>query len=150
MIVKEMSRHECSVVVQGGHVARLACCLDDHPYVVPITYAYAGNCLYAFSMPGLKIDWMRKNPNVCLQIDAVSGSEWKSVVIYGRYQELAPTGQWHREYLHAWSLLEKRSNWWEPGGLKPVPQEISGHYPHLFFSIDILEMTGRASCDNET
>lgn len=94
-------------------------------------------------MPGQKIDWMRKNPNVCLQIDELCGDGWKSVIIYGLYQELAPTGQWHREYLHAWSLLEKRPNWWEPGGLKPVPQEVANHYPHLFFSVDVIEITGR-------
>lgn len=150
MIIRELSRHECNSVVQAGHLARLACCREDRPYVVPITYAFAGNCIYGFSMPGQKIDWMRKNPNVCLQIDEFSDHEWKSVVIYGRYQELAPTGQWHREYVHAWSLLEKRPNWWEPGGMKPAPQSVASHYPHLFFSIDVVEMTGRAACETET
>ncbi len=98
MFVKEMSRQECNSVVQAGHLARLACCKEGRPYIVPITYAFAGNCLYCFSVPGQKIEWMRANPNVCLQIDEFSGGrQWKSVLVFGRYQELSPEGRWRRE-----------------------------------------------------
>jgi len=148
MFVREMSRRECHEIVASGDLARLACCKGGQPYIVPITYALSGTHLYCFSMPGQKIDWMRANPSVCLQVDQFSGKlKWKSVVITGRYRELRPSGERYCECLDAWSLLEKKPNWWEPGGLKPVPQQISGAYAHIFFSIDIDEMTGRETCE---
>ncbi|NRP73918.1 hypothetical protein ILFOPFJJ_04839 [Ensifer psoraleae] len=146
MFVREMSEQECVALVASGRLGRLACCREGRPYIVPIQYALAGKCLYGFSMLGQKIEWMRANPCVCIEVDEFSGQDqWKSVVITGRYQELPDTEQWHRERLHAWSLLEKHVNWWEPGGLKPGEQPIAGASPHVFYSIDIEEMTGRAA-----
>lgn len=146
MFVREMTEEECIAFVSSGRLGRLACAKDSRPYVVPIYYAYAGKCLYSFSMPGQKVDWMRANPQVCVQVDAFSErQQWKSVVMYGRYQELPEKGQWHHECLHAWSLLTRHVNWWEPGGLKPAPQDIVGASPHLFYCICIETMTGRAA-----
>lgn len=150
MLVREMSHHECSSLVGAAHLGRLACCRNDCPYVVPIYYAMAGNCLYSFSMPGRKIEWMRANPQVCVLVEeVVNPRKWRCVVVQGRYQELSAQGQWHREYLHAWALLEKHANWWEPGGLKPMVSEIASAYKHLFYSIDIGSMTGREACDRD-
>ncbi|AAK65280.1 pyridoxamine 5'-phosphate oxidase family protein [Sinorhizobium meliloti] len=150
MFVKEMSRHECNSVIQAGHVARLACCKEGMPYIVPINYAFTGQCLYGFSMPGQKTDWMRENPHVCLEIEEISGErQWKSVLVFGRYQELPPEGQWHNECMHAWSLLQSRPNWWEPGGLKPGKPEIAAASPHVFFCVDIDEITGRAAFEGD-
>jgi uncharacterized protein len=150
MFIREMSDEECRNLVAAGDLARLACCRDGQPYVVPITYALAGTCLYCFSMPGQKVGWMRSNPNVCLQIDEFSSKrQWKSVVLTGRYRELSPAKTHHSESLHAWSLLENRANWWEPGGLKPGPQEISSASAHIFFCIEIDRMTGRAAYEDE-
>lgn len=146
MFIREMTEEECIALLSAERLARLACAKDNQPYVVPIYYAYAGKCLYAFSMPGQKIEWMRANPHVCVQVDVfVTGKQWRSVVAYGRYQELPDTARWHRECLHAWSLLEKHVNWWEPGGLKPASQPIVEASPHLFYCICIDEMTGRVA-----
>jgi nitroimidazol reductase NimA-like FMN-containing flavoprotein (pyridoxamine 5'-phosphate oxidase superfamily) len=73
----------------GRHrVARLACAKDGQPYVVPIYFPYADSHLYAFSVPGKKIEWMRGNPMVSLQVlEGGERREWKSVVVDGRYEE---------------------------------------------------------------
>ena len=148
MLIREMSRQECIDLVAENHIARLGCARDGRPYVVPVQYAFAANRLYGFSMPGQKIDWMRANPRVCIQLDTVTDRQaWRSVVIYGRYQELPDTKQWHRERLNAWALLEQRVNWWEPGGLKPGDQAIAGASPHLFFEIEIDEVINRFASD---
>ncbi len=90
MFVREMRREECQAVVAAGDLARLACCKDGQPYIVPITYAHSGNCLYCFSMPGQKIDWMRSNSNISLQIDEfvaiASGRAWSLRAITANYQ----------------------------------------------------------------
>ncbi|APG88750.1 pyridoxine oxidase protein (plasmid) [Sinorhizobium americanum CCGM7] len=150
MFIREMTEAECITVVTSGRLARLACSKDDRPYVVPIHYAYAGRRLYSFSMPGRKIELMRVNPHVCVQVDMATGAQgWKSVLLYGQYQELPETPQWHGERRHAWSLLEKHVNWWEPGGLKPTPQKMLGASPHLFYCISVDEMTGRAAAADD-
>lgn len=148
MIVKELNRDECSDVLSAARLARLACSRDGQPYVVPIHYAYADGYLYGFSMPGRKIDWMRENPMICVQVDDLGSSRnWRSVVVYGLYEELPDRIGSKRERDHAWSLLERHASWWEPGGLKPVPQPMATASTHLFYRIRITSMSGRQGID---
>ena len=151
MIVKEMTRQDCVAVLSASRVARLACAKDNQPYVTPIHFAFADHHLYSFSMPGQKIDWMRANPNVCVQIDqSMDHRQWRSVVVYGVYEELPDKIGSKRERDHAWSLLEKHSNWWEPGGLKPIPGPVAGASSHLFYRIRIDSMTGREALEDDS
>ena len=144
MIVKDMTRQECLDVLSASRLGRLACVRDNQPYLVPIYCVFADNNLYSFSMMGQKIEWMRTNPHVCVEIDQFTQTrEWRSVVAYGRYEELADSPQWQRERLHAWSLLQTQANWWEPGGLKPDPQPLAAASVHLFYRIRIERLTGR-------
>jgi nitroimidazol reductase NimA-like FMN-containing flavoprotein (pyridoxamine 5'-phosphate oxidase superfamily) len=141
MIITEMDRTECIALIRSSSLARLACENNGQPYVVPITYAADGNYLYSFSLHGQKLLWMRANPNVCVQIDQFGESrEWRSVVIFGRYEELpdAVGGKVQRE--RAWSLLSRRAQWWEPGASKPVPHTPA---PHFFYRIMMDEISGR-------
>ena len=122
MIVREMTEQENTAVVSAGRLARLACANEGQPYMVPIHYAFADRHLYSFSMAGQKVEWMRSNPKVCVQIDDLSSvRSWKSVVVYGVFEELPDRIGTKVARDHAWSLLEKHANWWEPGGLKPMP-----------------------------
>ena len=141
MIVREMTQQECVAVLSECTLGRLACARDNHPYVVPVFFAFADKHVYSFSMEGQKVDWMRTNPFVCFQVDEFSTKrEWRTVVVYGHYEELTDTPRWTQERDHAWSLLQKhRANWWEPGGLKPTPHAAT----HLFFRICVESMTGR-------
>jgi nitroimidazol reductase NimA-like FMN-containing flavoprotein (pyridoxamine 5'-phosphate oxidase superfamily) len=140
MIIRTLSRAECTKLLAANRIARLACAKDGQPYVVPIYFAYADSHLYAFSMPGKKIEWMRGNPMVSLQVqEGGEGREWKSVVVDGRYEEMIDCAG--RD--HAWSQLSRHFDWWEPGGLKPVASEVSDHSPHVFFRISIEQISGR-------
>ena len=150
MYVREMTSQQSVVLVSTCHVGRLACARENRPYVVPIHYAYAENHLYSFSMPGQKIEWMRTNPNVCVQIDEFTGQRgWQSVVVYGTYEELTDTPRLQVRRDHAWFLLQQHVNWWEPGGLKPTPQPMTDSSPHLFYRIRIESMTGRQGVDDQ-
>ncbi|KQV79258.1 pyridoxamine 5'-phosphate oxidase family protein [Rhizobium sp. Root1220] len=143
MAVREMTERESRELLAQGNVGHLACVHDNHPYVVPVHYAFDAEKLYVFSLTGQKIDWLRSNPNACLQVEA-SGEHhrWKSVVAEGTYHELPDTPQWHNERLYAWSLLQKRSFWWEPGSSKPGAGSDEPEVP-IFFSISIDKLSGR-------
>ncbi|MEO9341026.1 pyridoxamine 5'-phosphate oxidase family protein [Mesorhizobium sp. SB112] len=149
MIVREMTHDECSAVIAASRLARLACALDNQPYLVPIHYAFAAGVLYSFSMPGQKIDWMRNNSKVCIQIDQFGEPrEWRSVLVYGVFEELPDRIGWKHERDHAWSLLQKHANWWEPGALKPVLAPAAGTSSHLFYRIKAERITGRQAVDD--
>ncbi|MEW9804739.1 pyridoxamine 5'-phosphate oxidase family protein [Mesorhizobium marinum] len=144
MDIRTLNAQECAAILKEKRLGRLACARDGRPYVVPIYFAYANHHLYAFSLPGKKIDWMRANPLVCVLVEERgTGRGWKSVVVDGRYEEL-PDRIGHKvERDHAWSLLSQHSQWWEPGALKPVLPPVSTHAEHVFFRIVVEEMSGR-------
>jgi nitroimidazol reductase NimA-like FMN-containing flavoprotein (pyridoxamine 5'-phosphate oxidase superfamily) len=143
MAVRDMTERESRALLARGHAAHLGCVRDHRPYVVPVHYAFDEKTLYVFSLMGQKIDWMRSNPNACVQVEETDEHHrWKSVVVLGRYQELPDTPEWHNERLHAWSLLQKRSLWWEPGSSKPASGSEKPETP-IFFSISIDEISGR-------
>ena len=143
-MIVHTSMAECRALLAANRLARLACTRDGRPYVVPIYYAYADSHLYSFSMPGKKIKWMQSNPLVSVQVDERGeGREWRSVVLDGRYEELPDRIGHKLEREHAWSLLSKHVDWWEPGGYKPVTPPMSDHSPHVFFRILVEQLPGR-------
>ena len=80
---------ETEKVIAGNIIGRLGCHADDITYVVPISYAYDGEYIYARTFEGLKVSLMRKNPDVCFQVDEMEDmANWKSVVTWGKFEEL--------------------------------------------------------------
>jgi len=157
MNIKEMTRQDCVALLKAQRLGRLACVRDHKPYVVPVHFAFGENSIFSFSLPGRKVDWMRANPHVCLQVDDVGGVDgWRSVVVEGVFEELpkAPdpdAGLTSAERMTtpvdgdrqlAWSLLATHANWWEPGALKPG-DALAPSGSHLFYQIRIEALSGR-------
>ena len=91
MVIREMSWEECLRVLAGARVARLACSHKNQPYVVPVYLAFdeASRAFYGFTTPGQKVEWMRANPLVCVEVDEIAAyDQWVSVITTGRYEEL--------------------------------------------------------------
>ncbi|MER9890720.1 pyridoxamine 5'-phosphate oxidase family protein [Mesorhizobium sp. M0119] len=144
MLIRTLSALECTKLLTANRVGHLACAKDGQPYVVPFYYAHADNHLYAFSIPGKKVDWMRVNALVCVQVDERGqGRAWRSVVVDGVYEELPDRIGYKVQRDHAWSVLSKHVDWWEPGALKPVTPPVSDSTPHVFFRIVIKQASGR-------
>ena len=79
-------------VLAGARLARLAYAHENQPYIVPVYLAYheaSGCCLYGFTTPGQKIEWMRANALVCVEVDEIAAyDQWVSVIAIGEYKEL--------------------------------------------------------------
>ncbi len=91
MVIQEMSEEECLQALSKMRLARLACAHENQPYVIPVylTYDEATRCLYGFTTPGQKIEWMRANPLVCVEVDDITAyDQWVSVIAFGRFEEL--------------------------------------------------------------
>src|SRR4051812_23530237 len=83
-------------VLSQQFIGRIGCHAKDFVYVVPVSYAYDGASIYAYSDEGLKLDVMRKNPAVCFQVDTmVNMADWKSVIAWGKFEELNSTKERH-------------------------------------------------------
>ncbi|TCR75585.1 pyridoxamine 5'-phosphate oxidase family protein [Rhizobium sp. BK376] len=144
MNVEEMSYQECIAFINRQWLARLACAEGNVPYVVPVQYACAADKLYVFTLPGKKLEIMRKNPHVCVLIDQLkSKHSWKSVVIEARFIDLGAEES-REEKGQAWSLLAQHADWWEPGALKPTGKLAdSPSSTHLFFALEFVDVSGR-------
>lgn len=85
----ELKNSQIEYLLYCQVVGRIGCYSGNEVYVVPITYAYDGSYIYGHTREGKKIDMMRKNPNVCFQIDVVDNmSNWRSVISWGKFEEL--------------------------------------------------------------
>ena len=127
MLIHELTAAECHEVLRRSHTGRVACCRDDHPYIVPISFDFDGEHLYSFATLGQKIVWMRANPNVCVEVsEIVDRFHWTTVLVFGRYEELRepvdhePARQQAREYFE-W-MCRSATNEWFGGTPHPVTQ----------------------------
>ena len=67
----------------------MACTDGKQPYIVPVTYTYDGKYIYGQTNEGTKLKMLRKNPNVCFEVDMMTDMRnWQSVIVYGKFEEL--------------------------------------------------------------
>jgi nitroimidazol reductase NimA-like FMN-containing flavoprotein (pyridoxamine 5'-phosphate oxidase superfamily) len=143
MLILELNSEACAGFLSRAHVGRLACALFDQPYIVPIHFSFDAErrCLYAFSTVGQKIEWMRKNPRVCVEADEIDDqNQWTSVLVFGRYYEIGrgPKDADARE--RAEQLFQQRQDWWLPAAAK-VPSR--DHQEMVVYRIEIDRLSGR-------
>ena len=147
MVMNEMTEQECREALARTSFGRLGCSLGDQPYIVPVCLASDGDFIYVFSTLGKKIAWMRANPKVCIQIDEIkSQSEWSSVIVNGRYEELLDS-QHAGERKHARHVLEKRSQWWLNTFAERQLKLGDKLIEPLFFRICVDSITGLRATD---
>jgi uncharacterized protein len=150
MMIHEMTGEECHEFLRQTKFGRLGCARNQQPYVVPIYFVSDGKHLYCFSTVGQKIEWMRANPLVCVEVDEVVNElHWISVVVLGKYEELgdAPSCVNAREY--ALELLQKRAMWWQPAYVVTEHRGSGDVLTPVFYRIRISQITGhRATPDS--
>ncbi|MDF0694919.1 pyridoxamine 5'-phosphate oxidase family protein [Rhizobium sp. MC63] len=144
MELREMSDDACITFLASHTFGHLASMGEQYPYVVPVHYAYDSRKVFLFSMPGQKVDQLRIIPFACLQVEEMEKDRmWKSVLVQGRFDELPDIPARRNERLHAWSLLEKRPFWWEPGSFELSAGEDGDSGSPIFFSLSIDVISGR-------
>jgi nitroimidazol reductase NimA-like FMN-containing flavoprotein (pyridoxamine 5'-phosphate oxidase superfamily) len=144
MHIEELSGESCISLLTKSRSGRLACAKGSQPYIVPIFYAYHDGYIYSVSTLGQKVDWMRANPLVCLQVDEIKTPQnWSSVVVFGRYEEILDTPQLKPVRELAYNLLRQPERRWEPvlaqGTIKGQERPLLP----LFYRIFVEQITGR-------
>ncbi|HYK22403.1 MAG TPA: pyridoxamine 5'-phosphate oxidase family protein [Pyrinomonadaceae bacterium] len=135
-MLNRLSEEEAKKLLARERVGRLGCITEDGPYIIPISYYFADECIYSHSLPGLKIDALRKDPRACLQVDEIESElHWKSVLVFGRYEEVKSNER--AEVINR--LLQRFPM------LTPVESALAddgGSQPVIVFRIRIKRLTG--------
>ncbi len=97
-------------IIHKAQVCRLALSENGRPYIVPLCFGYKDNNLYFHSTrEGKKLDILRKNNNVCFEIDTdhelVKGKKvcncsmkYRSVIGFGRAELIEDIEQKRRAF----------------------------------------------------
>jgi nitroimidazol reductase NimA-like FMN-containing flavoprotein (pyridoxamine 5'-phosphate oxidase superfamily) len=98
-------RSEMEEVLRIAKVGRFCLCQNDQPLITPVNFAYENGSIYFHgSDVGLKTESLRKNPNVCFEVDEFLGTvpasvpceydtAYRSVVAFGRAQVLTSSDE---------------------------------------------------------
>lgn len=144
MLIHELTAAECREVLGRASHGRLGCARADQPYIVPFFFYLdaSEDCLYSFSTLGQKIDWMRGNPKVCVEVDEIVDQfNWTTVVAFGRYEEVRDSRQDTDARQRAYQLFQHRSAWWLPGLAKLASGD--EHHTPIVYRIHLERLTGR-------
>ena len=121
MLIQELTTPECQDVLRRATIVRLATARDNQPYVVPIHTYFDDDCLYSFGTLGRKIDSMRVNPQVCVEAEEiVDRYHWRTVLVFGRYEELVHTPHYEEFRQRAQQLFTSTRNGGNPRPLRPL------------------------------
>ncbi len=87
----DLTSSECIRLLKNNYTGHLGFISQGDPHVIPITYYYnqADNTIISYSEEGHKINAMRDNGSVSLQVeDIISNSNWQSVLVLGTFEEI--------------------------------------------------------------
>jgi len=144
MVIHDLTPSQCRELLGRTHLGRLGCAKADQPYITPIFFHYdAGqDSLFSFSTLGQKIDWMRGNPKVCVEVDEIVGQyNWRTVLVFGRYEEIddSAAGRVLRTMIQP--KLEAQPGWWLPGAAKLAGGQ--EHHVAVLYRVRIDRLSGR-------
>jgi nitroimidazol reductase NimA-like FMN-containing flavoprotein (pyridoxamine 5'-phosphate oxidase superfamily) len=140
----ELSADEIDEVLRQEILGRIGFVADGWPYVEPVTYVYDGESVFAHSAEGLKLRSMRKNPNVCFEVEQIeSMANWRTVIVRGSFEQL-----WNGGEERAMELLATHLARIEAGASARLiaseeVRRMEGLSEPVLYCIRIRERTGR-------
>jgi len=147
-MIGQLKNEEIEKILRENVVGRIGCNDGEKTYVVPVNYVYDDKFIIAHSVLGMKIRMMRKNPQVCFEVDEMkSFTNWRSVIAWGEYQELTD----ERDRFYAMKLFVDRMMHMKVSetaiSAKKVDERVllrsPGNIKPIVYRIVITEKTGR-------
>jgi uncharacterized protein len=146
-MISELTREQIENVFRSEVTGRIGCHADGRSYIVPVSYAYDGECVYAHSANGLKIRAMRANPSVCFEVEQIDDlANWRCVIGWGSYEELSDSEADRAERRLAERLAPFVTS--ESARLTTGPRTEEDRFNNaerrsIFYRIRLTEKTGR-------
>ena len=137
-MIKNLDEKETRKILKEQKFGHLGCVLDSgEPYVVPVNYLFKDGEIYIHCLPGQKLDALRANGKVCLQVEKIEDScRWQSAIAFGEFQEIKRTNK-------KIEILKEFSTRFEP--LTPVEAMIEEQWNLgglVVFRLNIKRITG--------
>jgi nitroimidazol reductase NimA-like FMN-containing flavoprotein (pyridoxamine 5'-phosphate oxidase superfamily) len=133
-------------ILSSQVLGRLACTDTEQPYIVPVTYTYDGEYIYGQTNEGTKLKMLRKNPNICFEVDVMTDMRnWQSVIVMGKFEELKKNAaERAREILfgRVYSLMTS-STIHKHEHEANAEVDDSTRVKHVMYRIKIKKVTGR-------
>jgi len=141
-----LNTHEIGEVLRHQVLGRIGCHSGDITYIVPISYTYDGEYIYAHTQEGLKLEIMRKNPQVCFEVELLENmANWKTVIAWGEFEEIKDEIERKKGFkklldreiaFNASKTVQLSSSW-------PFYNSEHLDIPGIVFRIRLINMTGR-------
>jgi nitroimidazol reductase NimA-like FMN-containing flavoprotein (pyridoxamine 5'-phosphate oxidase superfamily) len=132
--MEEMTALEIDEFVKTQRRGRIGCHDDGVTYVVPLMFVRDADYFYFYTIEGQKVTMMRRNPQVCFELDELlENGSWTSVIVQGTFEEL--TGA---DASTALRVLGHES----PGPRSEDERRGGGREP-VAFRVHALKLTGR-------
>ena len=137
MNIGKLGNTDALAILREGTLGRLGCIASGWPYVVPVNYFFDGKDIYIHTLPGKKLDALRANPRVCLQVDEIRDSyNWRSVIVYGTFEEVSNKETQENVLIKLYGRLPP---------MTPVESRmVKGMNVTIVFRIKVEEVTGMA------
>ncbi|MBI4972672.1 MAG: pyridoxamine 5'-phosphate oxidase family protein [Candidatus Omnitrophica bacterium] len=128
---------------------RLGMSVNDKPYIVPLAYVYHEGKIYIhwYGGRGIKVEYARKNPRVCFEVDVYSKNHlfWKSIIASGTLKKVTDVAK-KREALELFCVKypELASGVGHPRIVKFIMQKgmgVMARFAHIY-EFEAEEMTG--------
>lgn len=139
-MIKNLDEKEARKLLKEQKLGHLGCVLESgEPYVVPVNYLFKDDEIYIHSLPGQKLDALRANRKVCLQVERTGDScRWRSAIAFGEFQEVKRTNkkieiliEFSSRFEHLTPVEAMIKERWNLGGL-------------VVFRLNIKRITGMA------
>lgn len=144
-------KNELIEILKNGKIITIAMSRDNEPYVVTLSYGYdeTKQALYFHTaVKGLKIDFIRANPNVCATVIEDKGyvvdeceQKYRSLVLWGK---MIVVEELDEQKYGINVLLNHLENKPEPIYKRNIPDDTKFDKVSIL-RLDIKEMTGKTA-----
>jgi nitroimidazol reductase NimA-like FMN-containing flavoprotein (pyridoxamine 5'-phosphate oxidase superfamily) len=146
--MKNLTKHISKHILETNYIGHLAFISENKPYVVPITYFYDSdeNCILSYSAEGHKINAMRINSAVSLEVSEIkSVDNWQSILVHGEFEELVGTHA--KQQLHKFALGVKKILLIKENKqhqlISDFSSKITSNRLPIVYRIKLLDITGK-------
>lgn len=151
-MIKNLRRKTGIDILRKNYIGRLAYIANGEPYVVPITYYYDGdnNSIISYTSEGHKIQSMRINRTVSLQVDEITSvNHWRSVQVHGLFEELEQIDAKFQLHVFAEGVKKVIAEWEEeiPRFIGEFSSKLKGEGLPVVYRIKIQEITAKLRKD---
>ncbi len=145
-MIGELNQTQINNILSSQVVGRLGCTDGKQPYIVPVTFTYDGDYIYGQTNEGTKLNMLRKNKNVCFEVEVMTDMRnWQSVIVLGKFEELKnKAAEKAREILFGRVFTLMTSSTVHTHEHETTSEiDDSNRVKHVMYRIKIKKITGR-------